>query len=213
MRLPLLVLVACALLAAGCGGGPPTTQTRDVGSFSQINVIGDIDVDVAPGADGTVKVTAGKKVIDRVVTETKGGILNVRIRDHGIVIGSDPFNDVHIEASSDALNTIQITGSSDVKLGRVDHHQFAVEVNGSGDIEATGTVENLIMSIEGSGDAHLFDLHARTANVTLEGDGDAELSVSDRLNVRIAGSGDVRYRGHPVVQQSVAGDGDITPAD
>jgi hypothetical protein len=213
MRLLLLVLVACALLAAGCGGGPPTTQTRDVGSFSQINVIGDIDVDVAPGTDGTVKVTAGKKIIDRVVTETKGGILNVRIRDHGIVIGSDPFNDVHIEASSDALNTIQITGSSDVKLGRVDHHQFAVEVNGSGDIEATGTVENLIMSIEGSGDAHLFDLHARTANVTLEGDGDAELSVSDRLNVKIAGSGDVRYRGHPVVQQSVAGDGNITPAD
>jgi putative autotransporter adhesin-like protein len=213
MRLLLPALVACALLAAGCGGGPPTTETRDVGSFSQINVIGDIDVDVAPGTDGTVKVTAGKKIIDRVVTETKGGILNVRIRDHGIVIGSDPFNDVHIEASSDALDTIQITGSSDVKLGRVDHRQFAVEVNGSGDIEATGTVENLIMSIEGSGDAHLFDLRARTADVTLEGDGDAEVNVSDRLNVRIAGSGDVRYRGHPVVQQSVAGDGDIAPAD
>ena len=213
MRLLLLVLVACALLAAGCGGGPPTTETRDVGSFSQINVIGDIDVDVAPGADGTVKVTAGKKIIDRVVTETKGGILNVRIRDHGIVIGSDPFNDVHIEASSDALNTIRITGSSDVKLGRVDHHQFAVEVNGSGDIEATGTVENLTASIEGSGDARLFDLQARTANVNVAGSGDVEVNVSDRLNVNVEGSGDVSYRGHPVIRQSVEGTGDITPAD
>jgi putative autotransporter adhesin-like protein len=209
----LLVVLACALLAAGCGAGRRTTQTRDVGPFDTINVVGDIDVEVVPGADGTVKVTAGDKVIDRVVTETSGRTLDVRIRDRGIVIGSDPFKDVHIEASSDALNTIRITGSSDVKLGRVDHRQFAVEVNGSGDIEATGTVENLIMSIEGSGDAHLFDLRARTADVTLEGDGDAEVNVSDRLNVRIAGSGDVRYRGHPVVQQSVAGDGDIGPAD
>jgi hypothetical protein len=213
MRLVFLAVLACALLAAGCGGGPKTTQTRDVGSFDEINVVGDIDVEVVPGNDGTVEVTAGEKVIDRVLTESKGRTLDVRIRDHGIVIGSDPFRDVHIEASSDSLNTIQITGSSNVELGRVDHDEFAVRVNGSGDIEATGTVDHLIASIEGAGDAHLFGLQARTATVTVEGDGDAELNVTDRLDVRVEGAGDVRYRGHPVVQQSVEGAGDIGPAD
>jgi hypothetical protein len=209
----LLVVLACALLAAGCGAGRRTTQTRDVGSFDTINVVGDIDVEVVPGADGTVKVTAGEKVIDRVVTETSGRSLHVRIRDRGIVIGSDPFKDVRIEASSDALNTIRITGSSDVKLGRVDHGQFAVQVNGSGDIEASGTVDHLIATIQGAGDAHLFDLQARTATVKLEGAGDAEVNVTDRLDVSVAGDGDVRYRGHPVVRQTVEGAGDIGPAD
>jgi hypothetical protein len=209
----LVVVLACALLAAGCGGGRRTTETRDVGSFDRINVVGDIDVEVVPGADGTVKVTAGEKVIDRVVTEIRDRTLNVRIRDHGLVIGSDPFKDVHIEASSDALNTITITGSSDVKLGRVDHEEFAVQVNGSGDIEASGTVDHLIATIEGAGDAHLFDLQARTATVKLEGAGDAEINVTDRLDVTVEGAGDVRYRGHPVVRQSVEGAGDITPVD
>jgi hypothetical protein len=213
MRLLLLLIAACALLAAGCGGGPRTTQTRDVGAFDQIDVSGDINVDVVPGADGTVKVTAGEKVIDRVVTETSGSTLDVRIRDRGIVIGSDPFDDVRVEVSSAALDTIRVTGASDLKLGRVDGDEFTVEVNGSGDIEASGSVGNLIATIQGAGDAHLFDLKARTATVTVQGAGDAELNVTDRLDVSVQGAGDVRYRGRPAVHQTVEGAGDIRPAD
>jgi hypothetical protein len=214
MRLLLVLVAACALLAAaGCGGGPRTTQTRDVGDFDQINVSGDIDVGVVPGPSGTVKVTAGEKVIDRVVTETDHGELNVRIRDRGIVIGDDPFDDVHIDVSSDALDSIRVTGSSDLRLGRVDGDHFTVMVNGSGDIEASGHVDNLTAAIQGAGDAHLFDLEARNATVSVQGAGDAEVTVTDRLDVSVQGAGDVRYRGRPAVHQTVEGAGDIRPAE
>jgi hypothetical protein len=213
MRLLIVLVVACGLLAAGCGGGPRTTQTRNVGDFDHINVNGDIDVDVVPGPSGTVKVTAGEKVIDRVVTQTDHGELNVRIRDRGIVIGSDPFKDVHVDVSSDSLDTIRVTGSSDLRLGRIDSDEFTVAVNGSGDIEASGKVDNLIAMIQGAGDAHLFDLEARTATVSVQGAGDAEVNVTDRLDVSVEGAGDVRYRGRPAVHQTVEGAGDIRPAD
>jgi hypothetical protein len=213
MRLLLPLIALCALLAAGCGGGPRTSQTRDVGGFDHINVSGDIDINAVPGKDGTVRVTAGEKVIDRVVTEVSDGTLNVRIRDHGIVIGHDPFNDVHIDVSSDSLDTIRVTGASDLKLGRIDSDEFTVEVNGSGDIEASGSVDNLIATIQGAGDAHLFDLEARTATVTVQGAGDADVNVTDRLDVTVQGAGDVRYRGRPAVHQTVEGAGDIRPAD
>jgi hypothetical protein len=213
MRLLSLVIVACALLAAGCGGGPRTTQTRAVGPYDRLNVSADIDVDVVPGDSRDIVVTAGENVIDRVVTETRSGELNVGIRDHGIVIGSDPFNNVRVQVSAAVLDTIREQGSSDVKLGRVDRDELSIEVQGGADVEASGTVGNLIATIEGAGDAHLFDLQAKTATVTVQGAGDAELNVTDRLDVTVQGAGDIRYRGHPSVRQSVEGAGDISPAD
>jgi Putative auto-transporter adhesin, head GIN domain len=208
-----LLLLLVAIIAAGCGGGTPTTQTRSVGSFDRLDVSGDINVDVVPGDSGDVEVTAGEKVIDRVVTEASGGVLHVGIRDRGIVIGPDPFDDVRVQVSAASLDGIRVEGSSDLKLGRIDRDELSIEVNGSGDIEASGTVGNLIATIEGAGDAHLFDLEAKTATVTVQGAGDAELNVTDKLDVTVQGAGDIRYRGNPSIRQSVQGAGDIRPAD
>jgi len=208
----LLLLPLVAILVAGCGGGTPTTQTRSVGSFDRLDVNGDINVDVVPGDSGDVEVTAGEKVIDRVVTEASGGVLHVGIRDRGIVIGPDPFDNVRVQVSAASLDGIRVQGSSDLKLGRIDRDELSIEVNGSGDIEASGTVGNLIATIEGAGDAHLFDLQAKTATVTVQGAGDAELNVTDRLDVTVQGAGDIRYRGNPSIRQNVQGAGDIRPA-
>lgn len=212
MRL-LLALLLVAILVAGCGGGTPTTQTRSVGSFDRLDVSGDINVDVVPGDSGDIEVTAGEKVIDRVVTDVSGGALHVHIRDRGIVIGPDPFDNVRVQVAAGSLDGIRVEGSSDLKLGRIDRDELSIEVNGSGDIEASGTVGNLIATIEGAGDAHLFDLEAKTATVTVQGAGDAELNVTDKLDVTVQGAGDIRYRGNPSVRQTVEGAGDIRPAN
>ena len=212
MRL-LLALLLVAILVAGCGGGTPTTQTRSVGSFDRLDVSGDINVDVVPGDSGDIEVTAGEKVINRVVTDVSGGALHVHIRDRGIVIGPDPFDNVRVQVAAGSLDGIRVEGSSDLKLGRIDRDELSIEVNGSGDIEASGTVGNLIATIEGAGDAHLFDLEAKTATVTVQGAGDAELNVTDKLDVTVQGAGDIRYRGNPSVRQTVEGAGDIRPAN
>ena len=209
----LVAALLVAILVAGCGGGTPTTQTRSVGSFDRLDVNGDVNVDVVPGDSRDVEVTAGEKVIDRVVTEASGGVLHVQIRDRGIVIGPDPFDDVRVQVSAAALDGIRVEGSSDLKLGRIDRDELSIEVNGSGDIEASGSVDNLIATIEGAGDAHLFDLEAKTATVTVQGAGDAELNVTDKLDVTVQGAGDIRYRGNPSIRQTVEGAGDIRPAD
>jgi hypothetical protein len=210
---PLLGALLVLALLAGCGGGPETTQTRSVGSFNRLDVSSDIDVDVVPGDSSEVKVTGGEKVIDHVVTTTSDGVLQIHIRDRGIVIGSDPFDDIRVQVSAGALDGIRVEGSSNLKLGNIDRDELSVEVTGSSDIEASGTVGNLIATIEGAGDAHLFDLQAKTATVTVQGAGDAELNVTDRLDVTVQGAGDIRYRGNPSVRQTVEGAGDIRPVD
>jgi hypothetical protein len=209
----LAFVVVAALAVAGCGGGPETSQTRAVGAFDQLEVSGDIDVDVGSGDSRDVVVTAGENVIDHVVTEASGGVLRVAIRDRGIVIGPDPYDNVRVQVPASVLNDIRVEGSSNLRLGRIDTDRLAIEVSGSGDIEASGRVGDLVATIDGSGDAHLYDLEARTATVTVHGAGNAELNVRDRLDVTVEGAGDVRYRGRPSVRQTVEGAGDIRPAD
>ena len=208
-RLALAPILVVAVIAAGCGAGPTTTQTRDVAPFDRIEVRGSIDVEVVPGSTSGVKVIAGENVIDRVATESSGGVLRLSIRDHGIVIGPDPYDDARVHVSADALQGLRVLGSSDVRLGQIDADELSIEVEGSGDVEAQGTVGNLIATIQGSGDADLTGLEARTATVSVQGSGDVSVNVSDSLDVTVQGSGDVSYRGRPRVSQSVSGSGEV----
>jgi hypothetical protein len=209
MRLLLGLLLLAALAVAGCGGGPRTTETRQVDPFDRIEVSGSIDVQVVPGNADTVRVSAGEHIIDHVQTDSSDGVLHLSIRDHGIVIGPDPYDGATVQVSADAMKGVRISGSSDLRLGRVDTDELSIEISGSGDVEAAGTVRNLIASIEGSGDADLRDLEARTATVSIQGSGDAKVNASDTLDVTVQGSGDVSYLGSPDVRQSVEGSGDV----
>jgi hypothetical protein len=213
MRLLVLAVVVAGLAVAGCGGGPATTQTRQVGSFDRLSVSGDITVEMGSGDSRDVVVTAGENVIDHIVTEASGGVLHVAIRDRGIVIGPDPYKNVRVQVPASVLEHIRVDGSSDLRLGGIDTDRLAIEISGSGEIEAGGRVGHLVATIDGAGDAHLYDLEARTATVEVEGAGDAELNVRDRLDVAVRGAGDVRYRGRPSVRQTVEGAGDVRPDD
>jgi hypothetical protein len=212
MRL-LLLIPLVALVAAGCGGGPKVTQTRDVAPYTTLELDGGVNLDVVPGGTREVVVTGGRDVIDRVRTVVEDGRLRIWIKDHGIVIGKDPFDDVRVEVAAAALDTIRVQGSADLNLGRIDRDKLTVLVQGGADIDASGTVDDLTLQIEGAGDADLGELEARTAKVRVEGAGDAELNVSDELDVAVEGAGDVTYHGNPSVRQRVEGAGEVRPAD
>jgi hypothetical protein len=204
MLIPLL-----ALVLLGCGGGDRITQTREVAPFDRLDIEDGVDVKVVPGDAREVRVYAGEDVIDRVHTESSDGVLHVDIRDRGIVIGDDPLGDARVEVSASALRSVSIGGTSDVKLTDVDVEELELDVEGAGDIDASGTVDRLSATIEGAGNANLSHLAVRTAVVVVEGAGDADLNVSDSLDVTIEGAADVTYRGDPQIRSDIEGAGDL----
>jgi Putative auto-transporter adhesin, head GIN domain len=205
-RIGLLIAIVAV---AGCGSGERITETRDVAPFNRLEVSESVDVRVVPGNGRQVRVHAGEHVIDRVVTESSGGVLTIDIRDRGIVIGSDPLGDAEVQVEASALEGVDIEGSGDVVLDGVDADDLELRLQGAGEIDASGTVDRLTATIEGAGDANLLDLRARIARVVVQGAGDAEVNVSDELDVSVEGAADVAYTGDPRVTSDISGAGDI----
>jgi hypothetical protein len=79
-------------------------------------------------------------------------------------------------------------------------------------VRAAGAVDRLDATIQGAGDAELFDLEARTARLLIQGVADAEVNVSEALDVTIQGPADVAYRGDPRVSSEIEGPGEIRRA-
>jgi Putative auto-transporter adhesin, head GIN domain len=206
-----VVGLALLLLAlAGCGGGPRVTETREVAAFDRIEVADDLEVEVVPGSGTELQVRAGEDVMDRVRTESSGGLLRLDLTDRGIVIGPDPLGDVRIRVGADGVRGLKIEGSGDVTLIGIDEDALDLEVEGAGEIDASGKVGDLTATIQGAGDANLAALEARTARVTVQGAGEADLHVIDELDVTVQGAGDVSYRGDPEISSEIQGAGDVS---
>jgi Putative auto-transporter adhesin, head GIN domain len=205
----LLPLLALIVLVVGCGGGERVTLARDVAPFDRLHVDDSVDVEVVPGDGREIRVYGGEDVLDRVETESSGGVLRVDIRDRGIVIGPDPLGDVRVQVAASSLDAVRIGGSSDVELGGLDLAELELEIEGAGEVEASGTADRLTATIQGAGDARLSELAVRTATVLVQGAGEAHLNVSERLDVRVQGAADVVYRGDPDVTQDIDGAGEV----
>jgi hypothetical protein len=207
--LRLVPLLIAVVVVAGCGGGDRTTETRAVAPFERLEIADSVDVQVVPGDGREVRVYGGEDVLDRVETESSAGVLRIDVRDRGIVIGPDPLSDVRVQVAASALDAVEIAGSADVELGGLDLPQLEIEIDGAGEVAASGTADRLAATIQGAGDAELSDLAVRTATVVVQGAGEAHLNVSERLDVKVQGAADVIYRGHPTVTEDIAGAGEV----
>jgi len=104
-----------------------------------------------------------------------------------------------------------VRGNRDSDLGHVDQKSLKITIADSGSVMAEGKVDDLTVSILGSGHARLGKLAARNVSVEVMGSGDATVAPSDELNATIMGSGDVHVTTRPKqIRRMIMGSGRIT---
>lgn len=212
MRRRIAACILAAIALAGCGGGPTVTERRDLHAFTGIDVDHSMDVTVRRGARPAAVVRAGENVIDDVHTRVKDGTLQLRGRGDAIVIGSDPVDDAEVTLTVPRLDRLDVGGSGNVTIDRLAGDALTVNVDGSADVRAAGSVERLAIEIDGSADLDLRDLAAERARVDVSGSGEVRLGRTAELEVDVSGSAKVTYRGRPrIVSQNVSGSAEIEP--
>ncbi len=229
-RVACTVLLTCATGAAVAAD--VVTETRPVGAFKSVRLVGSADLVLTQGDTPTLAVQGDRDALKDLHVETRGDelvlsyehrqitwwsgsgkkgprfLLSAKTLDRLTSAGS---GDVHADTFTVPGDfEISVSGSSDVTFGSLAARKLLVRITGSGDVALSGGVFEQNVRIAGSGDYRSDKLQSANATVSIAGSGDVTLWARDNLSVSIAGSGDVKYYGRPVVSRSIAGGGSIT---
>ena len=207
------------------------TQDRHLSGFSSVNVAGSFDVYITQGNTESVKVEADDEVIDKIITEVKGGVLKIYTKSsNGFNWNWSGEKKRVVRVTAKDLTAINLTGSDDVYFkegirtqnlivnlsgsgditGKIDVKNLQSSLVGSGDISLNGRADNSVVKVSGSGDYSGRNLITTNTVVKVIGSGDASVNVSDKLDASVAGSGDVHYAGTAKnIATSKSGSGDI----
>jgi len=187
------------------GSGDLVTETRNVKDFSRIKSTGSFDVNIEVGKEYSLEITFDDNLIDLIITEVRGNTLYLTSEENFRSRRSCKINITIPE-----LELVSLSGSGDITVTNLDSDKFEYVISGSGDLSASGKVDELELRISGSGDIDTRELIAKVVYATISGSGDIKLYAEDTFEGRVSGSGDIDYYGNPEnVSTSVSGSGDI----
>lgn len=146
----------------------------------------------------------------------EGDTVEVDMPDGNITVGKKPAVPARdattpsFESAADKLEPIVHTSASDIEFTNIRQRDLEVTLGGAGSITISGKVENLVATINGSGNLELENLIADKAIIKVNASGTANINVKRELKAEITGSGDVRYSGNPSrVIPKISGSGTI----
>ena len=197
---------------------------RPVDSFDSIKLEGQGNVIINQGEIQSLVIRADDNIMPHIETT---------VRNKKLIISHDNKNlrptTLKLVITTSALKGASITGSGEIKgnshfvsenfyteisgSGRIDLDlettRLESVISGSGSIYLSGLTDHHRAIITGSGKISAFDMHAKSASVSITGSGNCLLTASDHLSARISGSGDTLYKGYPQIDKTITGSGDV----
>ncbi len=213
-RVALGSLAACTLTAchvAGLGGlrgsGNVRAETRDIGSFGQVVVSGNTRVFVTQGDRPSLVVEVDDNLLEYVRAEVDD--FTLRLGFAGAVGGYAPTQPLTFHLTARRLRGLELDGAGAIEATNINAPRLVVNVNGTGRVRLTGTVEEQYVTVSGSGRYDASATESETVRVRVNGSGAVLVWARDALAARLNGSGRISYYGQPQVSQDVTGSGQI----
>jgi hypothetical protein len=210
LTLTALTALAAAALTGCVRVGPMETETwefSNLGEVTQVVLDTAGDLVIVEGDPG-LTIHAPEGVLPRLTSAIHDGVLELGQRGGPFFFGGD----IRYELSLPSLDGIEVNGSGDVEA-TASGGAVRISINGSGDIEVTGSADSLDVEIDGSGEVDADDLAVGIAVVRISGSGDVRVYATGTLDVEISGSGTVTHRGGATVTSDISGSGSVDADD
>jgi len=160
---------------------------------------------------GTVSISGGS-----ITVRGNGNIVagNMIVNALGSLFGRDTdveaYGQVDVYIELPELKKLTLSGSADVEITDLAQDTLTIKVSGAGDIEASGTVNELCIEVSGSGDVDTRELKADQASVSVSGAGDVKVCALQAVDINVSGAGDVKvYDNPPQRSKDVSGAGSV----
>ncbi|HZQ00046.1 MAG TPA: DUF2807 domain-containing protein [Reyranella sp.] len=104
-----------------------------------------------------------------------------------------------------------VSGPAKVVMDGLAQRDLELRVSGSGDVDASGSIDHATVSVAGSGNARLGNVTMKVLTAHISGSGGIEAAPTELADIRISGAGVLRLRSHPATLRShISGSGRIT---
>ncbi|MCB0667608.1 MAG: DUF2807 domain-containing protein [Saprospiraceae bacterium] len=213
----LFVLFTCSLLLfSSCtkdiirGNGKIVTEDRQVEPFSEVQVVGNFDLNIHYGNDRSVKLETDANILPFLLTEVDDDVLHISYESDQVVINDRSTVTVTIP---EIKNIVAVGNPSVLVSGNFSNAdlEFSGTGNGSFDLNR-GPLERADITTSGNFHVNAFDTEIESCLVMMHGQGRAELKVEHELEVEINGNGRVYYKGDPTVITTINGNGKVIKA-
>ncbi len=191
------------------GSGNIITESREFGPFSSVQISSAINADITFGSEQSVSVSADDNVMELVITTVEDNTLFIDLED-----GEYNQVTVEFEITNPELEELTMIGANDVEVNGFENlERLDVTITGVGNLDMTGSAEDLIIISSGSIILKAFGFIATNCDIRLSGVGDAEINVTDVLSGFLNGAGDIFYKGNPQIDIEITGLGSLVDSN
>ncbi|WEK45505.1 MAG: DUF2807 domain-containing protein [Candidatus Andeanibacterium colombiense] len=210
----------------------PMTRDYRLAPFEQISVSGPQDLEITYGGTTSVQAEGSAEALNQLEVTVKDGKLSIKPKAGFFGGNFALFDDVTVHISLPDLKQIELAGSGDVQIDRIEGKSFAASISGSGsmaiemlkveyanlnitgsgDLTAAGTAGETQIDVAGSGEVDAGELHSTTATIAVGRSGNVSLFVDREAEVSVTGSGDVNISGGGHCSVTQTGSGDVSCA-
>ena len=210
-----VVAVGLATAASACssatgsavtGSGDLRTESRDVGGFSAIELLGSGDVIIEQDGTESLSIEAEDNLLTDLTSDVSNGTLRLVTADG---VSLHPTLAITYRVTVKDLAGLQLSGSGSVTAAGITTPAISIDISGSGDVTIDGTADSQTVTISGSGDYNAGDLGTRNSTAEISGSGNVTVHALDTLDAEISGSGNTTYTGTPQVTQDISGSGEL----
>ncbi len=213
-KIPIVLLAACVVAFVGChlpgvrGNGQIKTEERQVGTFANLDAGGAFEIEWESGSPA-LRITTDENLLPYIENNVSDDTLRLHTREHVW-----PTHGIKVVISSPTRTGGRIRGAVKLTVKQLSGPTFALESKGASEISLDGKVDRLLVDMTGASQLAADGLQAKTAEISTTGAGDAEVAVTDTLNVVITGAGKVTYSGNPAtINKQITGAGSIRHRD
>jgi hypothetical protein len=200
-----LAVFACSLVGGEKGSGTPKTETREVGAFTAVKLVGSVRAEITAGTAQHVELSGDDNIVPLIRTE---------VTDKRLVIepkkSVQPKLELVARIAMPTLSAVSTSGSASVSVAGIANDSFDLHTSGSAKIVARGAAKKLAINVSGAATLDAKELDAQDVTIDVSGSGELDVHASGVLDVHISGSATVRYYGSPTaVKKSISGAGTI----
>ncbi|MGB1240966.1 MAG: head GIN domain-containing protein [Chitinophagales bacterium] len=182
-------------------------------SFNAIHASGNIEVLLEQGNSESVDVEANGISEDRVITEVKGGVLKIHIKNTiynknkqaRVVVNYREIREIKAQAGARVYSKTAISGTR-LELNAGSGANIALEVwmdivegraAEGGEIELTGETNNLSAIASTGGLFFAYGLKAQNVYARSNTGGEVEVTANKRIEAKANTGGNISYKGEP----------------